>query len=236
MVTSQPTLLSPTVQVEPSSIETISQTRPQVGTSTPSRSGFPQSQPLPVDPFQAASIDCGEDCFVGSFVIRVPEPSISSSFGPPQPLSLQGVGGLMGTLLLPANVAAGSLMNASWIQTKNAFSANVDSGSFQLGSTLLDINMFGPTGESVDKFKDSIRICISEPLGFLPPGSCLGFYNTTSYSWECQDRELRLEGNNTFCGDTGKAQPSNSSSQGTISLLYRSFDFVCSAPWRTTSI
>ena len=95
-------------------------------------------------------------------------------------------------------------MNASWIQTSDGFSPNVDKGSYQIGSTLIDINLFDSTGESIEKFSESIRICISEPKGNLPVGSCLGFFNTTTSIWECQDRQLSPEGG-TFCGETGKA-------------------------------
>jgi len=77
---------------------------------------------------------------------------------------------------------------------------NVDTNDVSLGNAIFDISILDEFGSSVSKFDDSMKICFEEENS-IDDNACLGYYDTDSQSWECEDECLDKEGSQ-YCGDT----------------------------------
>lgn len=70
------------------------------------------------------------------------------------------------------------------------------------GSAILDLNINDANGNSITKLSSSIRICLTEKISPVEKDkACLGYFDTKSNQWKCEDQCLDQEGD-SYCGTT----------------------------------
>lgn len=70
-----------------------------------------------------------------------------------------------------------------------------------IGSTIVDINIFDIFSNSITNFEEDIEICFTQSNLDNTDDICLGFFNEETRKWECQDKCLDKEGD-SYCGKT----------------------------------
>ena len=80
----------------------------------------------------------------------------------------------------------------------------------------------------------NVLVLKTKILIIFKDNACLGFYNTVSHSWECEDNCLDKEGNQ-YCGKTGKNSFHIINFKIIdiyLTILIRPFNIICTSSWR----